>query len=129
VRTAAGDALCPLRVAIGRGVAGRGGWALDHEPALRADGDDDRVLDRLRLDQSEDLGAVVLQPVRPAQPAAGDRAEAQVDALHPRGVHERLDGRARLGDPGHLLGVELERQELALLAVGVVAEVHAGRGR
>ena len=34
--------------------------ALDHEPALGADRDDQRVLDHLRLHQAEDLGAEVL---------------------------------------------------------------------
>ena len=48
--------------------------ALEHEPALRADRHDHRVLDHLRLHQAEDLGAVVLEPVRPADAAARDRA-------------------------------------------------------
>ncbi len=58
--------------------------ALEHESALGADRDDQRVLDHLRLHQAEDLGAEVLAPVRPPQTAAGDLPPTQVDALDPR---------------------------------------------
>ncbi len=57
---------------------------LDDEAALGADRHDDSVLDHLRLDQAEHLGAEILAPVRPAQPAARDLAAAQVHALDPR---------------------------------------------
>ena len=69
---------------------------LDDEAALGADRHDDGVLDHLRLDQPEHLGAEVLAAVRPAQPAAGDGAEAQVHALDPRAVDPDLELRPRL---------------------------------
>ena len=40
-----------------------GGRALEHEPALRAHRHDDRILDHLRLHQTEHLGAEILRPV------------------------------------------------------------------
>jgi hypothetical protein len=104
-------------------LGGPGVGAAHHEPALRAHRHDHRVLHRLRLDQAEDLGAVVLLAVRPAQPAAGDRAVAQVHALHPGRVHEDLEPRPRRRHVRHRGGVELERE------VGPVAEpVGAQRG-
>ena len=54
---------------------------LDHEPALGAHRHDHRVLDHLRLHQAQHLGAEILAPVRPAQPAARHLAAAQMDAL------------------------------------------------
>ena len=86
--------------------------SFDHEPALGADGDDQRVLDHLRLHQPEDLGAEVLVAVRPAQSAAGDRPAAQVHALGDLRVHEDLDPRPRLGQQRDRRGVELERQRV-----------------
>ena len=85
-----------------------------HEAALRADRHDHRVLHRLRLDQAEDLGAVVGGPVRPSQTTPGDRAEPQVHALDPRRVHEDLEARPRRGHTRHLRRVDLEREERAL---------------
>ena len=46
-----------------------------HKSALGTGRDDNRILDHLRLDQPQHLGAEVLAPVGPAQAAAGDRAE------------------------------------------------------
>src|SRR5690606_30514457 len=63
----AGDALGLDGIAV---AAGR--RPLDHEAALGADRHDDGVLDHLRLDQAQHLGAEVLAPVRPAQAATGD---------------------------------------------------------
>ena len=93
----AGDALGQLGIAI---AADR--RALDEEAALRADRHDDRVLDHLRLDQTQHFGAEILAAVRPAQAAARDRAEAQVDAFHARRVDEDFAVRHRLGQVGHL---------------------------
>jgi hypothetical protein len=53
---------------------------LRDETALRADRHDHRVLDVLRLHQPEDLGAEILEAVRPADPAARDPPHAQVHA-------------------------------------------------
>ena len=85
------------------------GGVLQHEPALGAGGDDHGVLDHLRLHQPQDLGAVVLQPVGPADAAAGDEAAAQVHTLHLGRVHEDLPARHRLGHPRHVLAAQLER--------------------
>ena len=58
----------------------------------------------------EDLGAVVLEPVRPADAAARDAAAAQVDALHLRRVDEDLEQRVRLRHVRHRRRGDLERQ-------------------
>ena len=100
-RPVAGDDLVGQRLAVRR-------RPLDHEAALGADGHDQRVLDHLRLHQAEDLRAEVLAAVRPAQPAAGDRAAAQVHALDARRVDEDLEARARSRQQRDPRGVELE---------------------
>ena len=74
---------------------------LDEEAALGADRHDHRVLDHLRLDQAQYFGAEILAPVRPAQAAARDRAEAQVHAFDARRVDEDLAVRARLRQVRH----------------------------
>ena len=63
------------------------------------------------LTRPEHLGAEVLRPVGPAQAAARDLAAAQMHALEARRVDEDLEHRLRLGQPGHLGRIELERQE------------------
>ena len=78
----------------GGAVAGRR-QLLGQEAALGADRHDHGVLDLLRLDQAEHLGAEVLRPVGPAQAAARDLAEAQMDALDARRIDEDLVERAR----------------------------------
>ena len=78
------------------------------EAALRAGRDDHRILDQLRLDQAEDLGAEVVAPVGPAEPAAGDRPAAQVDALDARAVDPDFAPRHRRRKPGHQRAVDLE---------------------
>ena len=104
----------------GLAVDRRVGQVLGVEPALGPGRHDDGVLDHLRLDQPEDLGAEVLAPVGPAQPAAGDRPEAQVHALDARAVDPDLELRARGRQVGHGLGVELER-DVRLVLVAVAA--------
>ena len=104
-RLVAGQDLGLVGLAVG-GV----GQPLAHEAALGPGRDDDRVLHLLRLDQPEDLGAEVLLPVRPAQPAARHPAEPQVHRLQPRRVDVDLELGPRLGQPGHVAGVELEHQ-------------------
>ena len=64
--------------------------ALDHEPALGAHGHDHGVLHHLRLHQAQDLGAEILRPVGPAQPAPRHLPSAQVYGLDPRRVDERF---------------------------------------
>ncbi len=73
-----------------------GGRAFDDEPALRADRHDDRVLDLLRFDQAQDLGAEIFRPVGPAQAPAGDEAKAQMHAFDPWAVDEDFPQRTRL---------------------------------
>ena len=63
---------------------------LGHEAALGAHRHDDGVLDLLRLDEAEHLGAEILRPVGPAQAAARDLAEAQVHALDAGRIDEDL---------------------------------------
>ena len=104
-RLVAGQHLGLVRLTVG-GV----GQALAHEAALGPGGDDDRVLDLLRLDQAEHLGAEVLEPVRPAQPAARHPAETQVHRFQPGRVDEDLELGPRRGEPGHAARVELEHQ-------------------
>ncbi len=90
-----------------------------HEAALGPTRDDDRVLHLLRLDQAEYLGAVVLLAIRPAQPATGHLATAQVYALHPRRIYEDLVHRCR---PRHFRngpGIELEAEIRLGFAAGV----------
>ena len=103
--------------------------ALDHEPALGADRDDQRVLDHLRLHQPQHLGAEVLGAVRPAQPTAGDLAAAQVHSLEARRVHEDLELRARRGQERDPLGVELERQKRSRGVVLVDHEIVGAQRR
>ena len=94
-----------------QGLAASGGrWTLDDEAALRTDGHDHGVLDRLCLHQPEDLRPEVLAPVGPPDAAAGDLAAAQVHRLDARRVDPHLDERARLRQIGDQLGVELERE-------------------
>ena len=95
--------------------------ALEVEAALGARGDDHRVLGHLRAHQPVDLGAVV-HAVRPADPAAGDRAAAQVDALHLGRVDVDLDQRRRLRDRRDVGRAQLERHRAAPAAVGVRAQ-------
>ena len=83
---------------------------LAHEAALGPGRDDDRVLHLLGLGQPQDLGAEVLPPVRPAQPATGHGREPQVHGLQPRRVDERLEPRPWVGQFRHGGGIQLEHQ-------------------
>ncbi len=120
----AGDALPEIRFAIGRRRR-----TLEHEAALGADRNDDRILDHLRLDQAQHLGTEVLRPVGPAQAAARDPAAAQVHALEARRVDEDLELRLGLGQSRNLPRIELERYEPLAAALGIPPpEVGPGRG-
>ena len=124
-----GDELAVAGHAFGAVLVGVRRRALHHEPALRTGGHDDRVLHDLRLHQPEDLGTEVLTPIAPAQAATGDAAVAQVHALHARRAHPDLVHRARQRQIGHLRGVELERDDVAMAGVGAGPEgVGAQRG-
>jgi hypothetical protein len=66
-----------------KGLAVRGRWCiLQHKTTLGADRHDDGVLDLLGLDQTQDFGAEVFAPVRPAQAAPRHLATAQVHAFN-----------------------------------------------
>ena len=84
--------------------------ALQHEPALAADGHDHGVLDHLRLHQAQHLGAVVLAALRPPDAAAGDRPSAEVHALHLGVAHEDLEQRGGLRHRGHVGRAQLQAQ-------------------
>ncbi|MCY1514088.1 hypothetical protein D9M68_486160 [compost metagenome] len=120
----AGDALIEDLVAL---VALR--RALDDETAFGADRHDHRVLHLLRLDQPQHLGTEVLEAVRPAQAAASDLAEAQVDAFYARGVDEHFELRARLGDVADQARAQLEGEIVLELAFGIALEEVGPHGR
>ena len=77
------DAFVAERIAVDGSVAGRRRWVLDHEAAFGSDGNDDGVLDCLRLHQTQDFGAEVFAAVTPAQSTAGHRTESQMHAFNP----------------------------------------------
>ena len=116
----AGDAVRHDRIAITAY-----GRAHGNETALGANRHNDRVLDLLRLDQAQDLGAEILAPVRPADAAARHLAAAQVNALHLRAVDENLGERARRRQVDDLGGIELEGEPRLRLA-GRIALVMVG---
>ena len=122
-RRVAGHHLVHQRLA-----AALGRWLLDHEAALGPHRHDHGVLDHLGLHQAEDLGAEVLPPVRPADPAPGHLAAAQVDGLGAGRVHEHLEHGPGLGQRRHLGRVELERQVRLGLAVLARLEVVGPQG-
>src|SRR3546814_2540504 len=95
----------------------RWGRLLHHEASLGADRHDDGVLHLLRLHQAEHLGAEILEAVRPAQAAARDHAEAQMDAFHRGAVDEALPQRLRLRQFLDRARVELEGAVCFLAAV------------
>ena len=79
-----------------------GRWPAQDEATFRPGGDDHRVLGDLGLHESENLGAIVLASIRPADAAAGHRAASQVDSFDLQSVHEDLGERDRLGHVGHV---------------------------
>ena len=110
------------------GLAPLGRRALDHEAAFRADRHDDRVLDRLRLHQAEDLGAEILPAVGPADAAARHLAGAHVHALDARAVDVDLVERPRQWEQVDRTRCELDRERRLRLAGGsglVVIGAHA----
>ena len=127
-RAVAGHPLGQPRLAVA-GV----GQLLAEEAALGAHRDDDGVLDHLRLDQAQHLGAEVVAAVGPAQATARDGAEAQVHALDARGVDEDLVARPRLRQVGDRGRLQLERdvavQRTARLRSVLGLEVVGAQGR
>jgi hypothetical protein len=84
------------------------GQLLGIESAFRANRYDHRILDLLRLDQAEHLGAVILRPVGPAQAAARNRTETQMHAFNLCAIDEHLAERPWFGQSVERLRVELE---------------------
>jgi hypothetical protein len=99
-----------------------GGQFLGIETALGANRHDDGILDLLRLDQAEHLGAVILRPVGPAQAAAGNRAETQMNTLDFRTIDKDLPERSRFGKPLEFLRIKLEGQCRTRRTVGASLE-------
>ncbi len=64
---------------------------LDHESPLGADGNNQGILGHLGLHQPQDLGAEIVWTVRPADPAPGHLAAAQVNPLHAGRMHVDLE--------------------------------------
>src|SRR5262249_55272613 len=103
--------------------------SLEHEAALRSDGHDDGVLDHLRLDQSQNLGAEVFGAIRPAQASARNPPPAQMHSLEARRIDEDFGHRLRFGQPRYLRRIELEGEERSPPTRSVNApEVRARRG-
>ncbi len=98
------------------------------ETALGPGGNDDGVLLHLREGQIEHLGAEVVGPLAPAQPAPGDQPGPQVNALDRRSVHEGLHPRAGGRQIGHGRAVQLEGQHRPVPALGVDLEVVGAQG-
>ena len=118
-----------------RGFAVSGGrWILQHEAAFGTDRNNHRVLDMLGFHQTQNLGAEIFAPVRPAQAAACHLAVAQMNALNARRIDPDFKQRFGLGQTWHLARVELEAQVWLVCAVsGPLPEVgtqgcqHAGK--
>ena len=106
------DAFGAVGVAIGGGITGGQRRLFDDETALGADRHDDRVLDGLRLDQTQDLGAEVLPTVRPPQATARYVTESQVHTFDAGRVHEDLELRARQRKLFDQLRIQFQRQHI-----------------
>ena len=116
----------------GESLRGEGGaalrGALEHEAPLRAHRHDDRVLHHLGLEEPQHLGAEVLAPVRPADPAPRDGAAAKVHPLEPGRVDEDLETRPRLRHLVHARRVDLEGEARPVAAVRRALVVVGAKG-
>ncbi len=102
------------------------GQLLRHEATLGADRHDHRVLHLLCLAEAEHLGAEILRPVRPADAAARHAAEAEMQPVDARAVHEDLAERAWRGQSVDGMRIELEADFLMRRAIrGELEEVGA----
>ena len=120
----AGGAFAQHRFAVGSGR-----HQARHEGALGAHRHDDGVLDLLRLDQPQHFGPEILRPVRPAEATTCNRAEAQMEPLHPRRIDKDFAIGARRWQAVDLAAVELDREGRAPLAVAVALEGVGPYGR
>ena len=89
------------------------GQLLGVETTLGAGWNNNSVLDHLRLDQAQNLGAEVVAAVGPAQTATRHIAKAQVHTFHTRGVYENLELGVRKRRKIDLLGRNLERKRFS----------------
>ena len=97
------------------GVAVHGGIGqlLGIETTLGTGRNNNGILDHLRLDQAQNLGAEVVAAVGPAQTATRHIAKAQVHTFHTRGVYENLELGVRKRRKIDLLGRNLERKRFS----------------
>ena len=98
---------------------------LGDEGALGADRHDDGVLDLLGFDEAQHFGAEILRPVGPAQAAAGDGAEAEMQAFDAGRIDKDFAEGFGFGQFVDFGAVELQRQSEAAVA-GAVALVGIG---
>jgi hypothetical protein len=82
--------------------------ALGIETALGTDRHDDGILDLLRLDQAEHLGAVILRTDPTSATRRARRAEPQMNALDFRTIDKDLPERSRFGKPSSFFGSSLK---------------------
>ena len=101
---------------------------LRHEAALGADRHDHRVLDLLRLDETQHFGAEILRPVGPADAAARHLAEAQMHAFDSRRIDEDFVERPRRRQRGQLAALILDRDlRLRQTVLADLVEIGADR--
>ena len=62
-------------------------WLVTFGPPLGSRRNDHRILDHLRVDESENLGAEIIPAVTVADPSARDFRPPEVNPLHARGSH------------------------------------------
>src|SRR5690606_6822852 len=106
-----------------------GRQAARYETAFGAARNDNGILHLLCLDQTQHFGAVVLFPIRPAQPATRNLAAAQMYPLDAWRIDEYLVQRRR---PGHLRNrprLKLEAEIALGFAVGVELVEVGAQGR
>ena len=87
------DELAVAGHTFGTELVGAGRGPLQDEAALGAGRHDHRVLDDLRLDEPEDLGAEVFASIAPPDAAAGDPAVAEVNSFDAWRAHPDLEHR------------------------------------
>ena len=97
--------------------------ALGIEPALGADRHDHGILDLLCFHKTQNLGAVILGAVRPAQTTARNGTEAQMNAFDRSAINEDLAEGSRLGQRFERARVELESEIGPRMSVLVTLEI------
>ncbi len=101
-----------------RFAVGRRRQLLADEAAFGAHRDNHRVLDLLRLDQTQHFGTEVFHTVRPAQAATRHFRTAQVHAFDTRAVNPDFEQRTRLRQERNRTRLELEGHIRLEVAIG-----------